>query len=101
VFFHEATLAGSVTTFHQLWSFDFQSLPITDNLPYFAGLLGICTGLILLECIPALRPVKLRWITSDRTGLQWSRFGWMLLLYWLSYSYVVSGSYNPFIYFNF
>lgn len=101
VFFHETTFAHSLHTIQQLWSFDFQPIPMINNLPYFGGLLLISASLILLECIPALTQWKLRWIHSERIVVQTLRFSWMLLLYLISYSYIVAGSYNPFIYFNF
>jgi len=101
VFFHEVTLNDSISSFKLLWGFDFKTLPIVDHFTYFAGLLGMGMGLIILEFFPVLNRMRITWIQSEKAVLQLSRAVWMLALYLLSYAYLVAGSYNPFIYFNF
>ena len=101
VFFHEVTLTDSISTFKLLWSFDFQSIPIVNHATYFMFLLAIGIGLIVLEFFPVLSRWRLTWTHSEKGVFQLSRAVWMVLLYVLSYAYIVAGSYNPFIYFNF
>jgi alginate O-acetyltransferase complex protein AlgI len=101
VFFHEKTLAGAVETFRNMWSFSFDFTTVAENYTYYALLLLLCVFLIALEYIRPLKSLRLAWTNSDRPLLQISRFAWMALLFLISYSYVIAGSYNPFIYFNF
>lgn len=101
VLFHETSFADAISTYSHLWSFDFQPLPLVNDLFYFKALLGICAGLIVLEYLKPLRTLRERWLTLQDGAWQTGRFAWMFVLYLISYSYVVAGSYNPFIYFNF
>jgi len=101
VFFHETSFSDSLNTFQKLWGFDFTEVPKIRDITYYSGIILLACSLVVLECIPVLGKLKLKWINGESSILQISRFGWMLVLYLIAYSYIVAGSYNPFIYFNF
>lgn len=101
VFFHFTDLGAAVNMFRTMWSFNFSFTTVTDDFTYLYSLMLLCFLLVLLENIRKLAPLAERWKHSEKPVLQLSRFAWMAVLYVISYSYVISGSHNPFIYFNF
>lgn len=101
VFFYKPDLPSSLSMLTDLWSFDFQRIPNVDHKFYFAALMGLCVLIILFEYLRPFRKFRENWLMSQTPLWQSGRIVWMAAIYLICFSYIVAGSYSPFIYFNF
>jgi alginate O-acetyltransferase complex protein AlgI len=101
VFFRFESFAEALAQFRAMWSFT-GSFPEIAALSYYLGILAISIGIAL---VGILQRGQRRFSFPSFSGTSvlpyLGRFVVMLILYVVSFSYIIAGSYNPFIYFRF
>lgn len=99
VIFRAENLKAALTYLKAM--FGLGSLPVwSDNTVFYLSNYGFFLGLGLICCFPIINLVR-RKLRSEKSCLT-VIFGFVLLiLFVISLTYTINGTYNPFIYFNF
>lgn len=101
VFFRFDTFGEALDQFRAMWTFT-GSFPEIANISYYLWMLGISIGIALVGILQRSgRFTRFPAFSTTSVFPYLGRFVVMLVLYVVSFSYIIAGSYNPFIYFRF
>lgn len=101
VFFRFGTFSEALAQFQAMWTFT-GSFPEIAHISYYISMLAISIGIAVLGILQRGNYALSFPSFSERAAVLYlGRFVVMLVLYTVSFSYIIAGSYNPFIYFRF
>lgn len=100
IFFHETSIQEALYQFEIMWSFKATYFVTTGQDVYLCVFFSLGMFILLIEYLIETNLSINRLWTSFKNNTWLSSAGAMLI-YFISYSFIIAGNENPFIYFNF